>query len=87
VSDETVARTARLQLRRIAPGDADFLLKLLNQPSWIANIGDRRVRSPDDARRYIEHRIIPAYAELGFGLYVVEPEAERMSVGRACWPS
>ena len=45
--------TPRLRLRELHDGDAPFLLELLNDPDFIANIADRGVRSEDDARAYL----------------------------------
>ena len=45
--------TPRLELRRLAENDAPFVLVLLNEPSFLANIGDRGVRTLDGARGYI----------------------------------
>jgi RimJ/RimL family protein N-acetyltransferase len=70
--DIAIARTHRLRLRRIVPDDAAFLLELLNDPSFLANIGDRGVRSLDDARGYIARGPIASYVMHGFGLYLVE---------------
>jgi [ribosomal protein S5]-alanine N-acetyltransferase len=50
-------RTERLVLTRVVPEDAAFILELLNDPGWIANIGDRGARNLEDARAYIEERI------------------------------
>ena len=69
---ETVLDTPRLELRRAALSDAAFFLALLNDPSWLENIGDRGVRSPVDAQRYITDNIQAAYRSLGYGMYVVE---------------
>jgi len=49
-------RTARLRLTPPVEADAPFVLELLNDPGWIRNIGDRGVRSLDDARAYIRER-------------------------------
>jgi [ribosomal protein S5]-alanine N-acetyltransferase len=67
-----IVRTARLCLRRIVAGDAAFLLELLNDPSFLANIGDRGVRDLDEARVYIERGPVASYTLHGFGLYLVE---------------
>lgn len=67
-----IARTARLRLREPEPGDAEFLCRLMNQPSWLANIGDRGVPTPADAERYIRTKLEPAYRENGFGMYLAE---------------
>ena len=49
-------RTERLTLSPAVAADADFVHELLNDPGWIANIGDRGVRTADAARAYIEER-------------------------------
>jgi RimJ/RimL family protein N-acetyltransferase len=63
--------TERLELRPLAPGDADFILRLLNEPSFLANIGDRGVRTREQAERYIEEGPARSFRENGFGLYRV----------------
>jgi RimJ/RimL family protein N-acetyltransferase len=55
-----------------AERDAAFILELLNDPSFIANIGDRRVRTQDDAREYIRKGPLASYDQFGFGLWLVE---------------
>ena len=42
-----ILETKRLFLRQIELDDAEFILKLLNEPSFIQNIGDRGVRTKD----------------------------------------
>lgn len=64
--------TGRLTLRRIGLHDAAFILDLLNEPSFILNIGDKGLRTLDDARRYIEDGPLASYARLGFGLNLVQ---------------
>jgi RimJ/RimL family protein N-acetyltransferase len=63
---------ALLRLRRPAPDDAGFILRLLNDPDWLRNIGDRGVRCLEDAQRYIEERLLPSFHERGQGLWVAE---------------
>jgi RimJ/RimL family protein N-acetyltransferase len=48
--------TERLSLSPPTPDDAAFVLELLNDPGWLANIGDRGVRTLEDARAYIVER-------------------------------
>jgi RimJ/RimL family protein N-acetyltransferase len=67
-----VLETARLQLRWLTPGDAPFMLGLLNEPSFIANIGDRGVRTVEAARDYIIKGPMASYEQNGYGLYMVE---------------
>ncbi len=63
--------TGRLSLRRLTEDDAAFILDLLNQPSFLEHIGDRGVRTLDDAAGYIRDRIVASYQRHGFGLYGV----------------
>ena len=64
-------RTPRLAMRRFTLDDADFILALVNDPDWIRNIGDRKVRTLDEAREYLEKGPMALYERLGFGLYLV----------------
>ena len=64
-------RTARLILRRFTLDDADFIVQLVNDPDWLRNIGDRNVRTLDDARGYLAKGPLALYERLGFGLYLV----------------
>src|SRR3982750_718510 len=67
-----VLETDRLILRHLAPEDAEFILRLLNEPSWLRFIGDKGIRTLEDARSYILKGPVEMYARLGFGLYLVE---------------
>ncbi|WP_044243487.1 GNAT family N-acetyltransferase [Chondromyces apiculatus] len=65
-----VFETERILLRRLTPDDAPFILQLLNEPSWLKFIGDKQVRTLDDARAYIERGPAALYERLGFGPYL-----------------
>lgn len=67
-----ILRTARLGLRELHRGDAPFIVELLNDPAFIANIGDRGVRTTADAEAYIDRGPRASYAQHGFGLWLVE---------------
>jgi RimJ/RimL family protein N-acetyltransferase len=73
--------TARLTLRRLEFDDAAFIVRLLNEPSFIENIGDRGVRSIDDAHRYLRDGPIAMYEKHGFGLWHVARNSDRAAVG------
>lgn len=73
-----IVETERLQLHELDSGDAEFILRLLNEPAFHRNIGDRGLRSIDDARRYIDEGPCDSYRRLGFGLYRVSLR-ERLS--------
>jgi ribosomal-protein-alanine N-acetyltransferase len=76
-----VCETPRLRLRYLAEHDAAFILELLNEPEFIRNIGDREVRSLEDARRYIRSGTVTGYERLGFGLYLVELQEGATPIG------
>lgn len=76
-----VLETDRLILRWLTLDDAEFVLRLLNEPSWLRFIGDKGVRTIDDARGYILKGPVDMYTRLGFGLYLVELKEEGCSIG------
>lgn len=67
-----VCETPRLRMWRLSEDDAPFVLRLLNEPSFIQNIGDRGVRSLDDARAFLAKGPVASYAQHGFGLFRVD---------------
>jgi RimJ/RimL family protein N-acetyltransferase len=76
-----ILETDRLRLRRISTDDAPFILELLNEPSWLRHIGDKGVRTIEDARAYILNGPVAMYARHGFGLYVAERKDGDIPVG------
>lgn len=65
-----VIETDRLVLRHLTLNDAPFIVDLLNEPSFLRFIGDRGVRSQQDARQYLLNGPIASYKKNGFGLYL-----------------
>jgi len=76
-----ILETDRLVLRRLAVEDAEFIFDLLNQPSFLQFIGDKGVRTIDDARNYILTGPIASYARFGFGLYLTELKPTQTPIG------
>ena len=76
-----VLETNRLILRRLSVDDDAFILKLVNDPLWLRFIGDRDVRTLDDARAYILKGPVAMYERVGFGLYLVERKSDGVSLG------
>ena len=76
-----VAQTERLLLRWLDPGDSAFILELVNDPSWMRYIGDKGVKTIQDAKRYIENGPVEMYQRLGFGLYMVELKENGAPIG------
>ncbi len=76
-----ILTTERLLLAELTPADAPFILELVNEHDFIANIRDAGVRSEADAVRYIEDGPRASYAQNGFGLWRVEDRASGEPVG------
>ncbi|MBD2072230.1 GNAT family N-acetyltransferase [Leptolyngbya sp. FACHB-671] len=76
-----VVETERLILRRLTVEDSEFILALLNDPLWLRFIGDKGVRTLDDARDYILKNLVAMYERLGFGLYLTELKGTGVSIG------
>ncbi len=76
-----VLETPRLALREFTHGDDAFVLRLVNEPSWLRFIGDRGVRTLPDARRYLDDGPRRSYARNGFGLWCVALRPSGTPVG------
>jgi [ribosomal protein S5]-alanine N-acetyltransferase len=77
----TLLETERLLLRQLTMEDATFMFELLNDPSFIRNIGDRNIRTIDDACAYIVNGPVKSYEKNGFGLYLVILKETNESIG------
>ncbi|QSX31385.1 GNAT family N-acetyltransferase [Shewanella cyperi] len=73
--------TERLRLRELTAADAAFMLELLNTQGFITNIGDRGVRTLEQARQYLMDGPIASYAQNGFGLWLMERSLDGMALG------
>jgi RimJ/RimL family protein N-acetyltransferase len=77
----TVIETERLRLVEFTPEDAEFVLRLLNEPSFLRYIGDRGVRTVEDARKYILDGPVAGYERQGHGLMRVVRRSDGETVG------
>ena len=79
----TVLETRRLRLQRFTAGpeEAEFALRLLNEPSYLQNIGDKGVRTLEQAVRYLCEGPIKSYELHGHGLYLVVLKETQELVG------
>lgn len=69
-----VLKTPRLRLRPLTVDDAGFVLRLVSEPAFLANIGDKGVRSEADARRFILEGPWTQQPKAGYGQLLVELE-------------
>jgi [ribosomal protein S5]-alanine N-acetyltransferase len=76
-----VLETERLKVRWLEVSDQQFIFTLLNEPGWLKFIGDKGIRSLEDAKNYILTGPRKMYERLGFGLFLVELKESHLPVG------
>lgn len=76
-----ILETARFQLRELTQDDAAFIVELVNQRSFIDNIGDKGVRNLDDAKVHIDEKYTHMYQQLGYGLYGIADKTSGSLLG------
>lgn len=81
MSTEIIFNTARLNLRTLDSGDAEFYLELVNDPGFIKNIRDKGIRSIEEAEQAIQTAHREVQERLGFSLYLVERKADKAAIG------
>src|ERR1051326_1626285 len=79
-SMETI-ESERILLRPFTLDDAEFIVELLNTEGWIRYIGDRNIKTIEQARSYLLNGPMKSYETNGFGLSLVELKADRIPVG------
>jgi [ribosomal protein S5]-alanine N-acetyltransferase len=77
----TLIDTNRLVIRKITEQDFHFIFRLLNEPSWIKYIGDKGIKTEDDAKNYIKTGPIQMYKDFGFGLFIVTLKENAVPIG------
>ena len=76
-----ILQTSRLRLRRFTLSDTAFIVELLNSPGWLQFIGDRHVRTEEEATAYLQNGPLKSYARHGYGLCMVEREEDNIPIG------
>ena len=75
--------TERLELREYTLKDAPLIFKLMNSEGWLKNIGDRNIKSLEDAEAYMQKNYLRSYEKYGFGPYLVILKADGTPIGSA----
>lgn len=76
-----VFETERLILRKLQASDNAFIHELMNDAGYLRFIGDRGIRTPADAQRYILEGPVASYQTHGFGLYAVQLKTDDTLIG------
>jgi ribosomal-protein-alanine N-acetyltransferase len=64
-------KSNRIYLREAQLTDTAFFIELMNTAGWLKYIGDRKIKTVEDACAYIENSLLASYKNNGFGLYVI----------------
>jgi len=73
--------TERLILRPTSEQDSEFIFKLLNSPKWLKYIGDRNIKTVENAKDYIKEKITPQLERLGYSNYTVIRKQDHQKIG------
>ena len=76
-----ILETARLRLRTITPDDAAFYYALVNDPTWLQFIGDKGIRSVEQACTAIIDGPMAMQQRHGHSLYVMERKEDGQALG------
>jgi RimJ/RimL family protein N-acetyltransferase len=76
-----ILETERLRLREFNLSDTPFIIELLNSPGWLKYIGDRNVRTEEQAISYLQDGPMKSYKANGYGLSLVERKEDNASIG------
>lgn len=76
-----IFETKRLLLCRLDPKDAAFIFELMNDPSWKRYIGDRGIKTLEDAEAYIRNGPVKSYHQFNFGLYAARLKDTNLPIG------
>ncbi|MBQ0735458.1 GNAT family N-acetyltransferase [Aquimarina celericrescens] len=78
--NDKILETDRLTLEKAITEDSKFFFELLNSPNWIEFIGDRGIKTNNQAIEYIES-LINSYKNNGYGLYKVSLKNTQTPIG------
>ena len=76
-----ILHTERLELRWLTPNDAPMMLAVWNDPAFIRHVGDRGIRSLEQARAALNAGVLRIYADFGYGPYHVMRREDGADLG------
>jgi len=68
-------------MRLLTDDDALMILKLLNEPSFLKNIGDKEVKNLESAKKYIKEGPLHIQRTLGFSMYCCQLKSTGEAIG------
>lgn len=81
MSQYKTLKTERLKIRPTLEQDADLIYQLMNTPKFIKYVGDRKVNSIEDAKKYIQVKMLPQLRSLGYSSYTLITKINGEKIG------
>lgn len=78
---DQVIETERLILQPMNIDDSDLILELYNAPNFIKFIGDRNIKTLQNAENYIAAKFLPQIEKLGYGNYLIKRKSDHKKIG------
>ncbi len=73
-----IAKTNRLIISKVTLKDAPFFLELMNTPHWLKYIGDKKIKTVNDAKADLKKGVLTSYKKDGFGFYKLLLKSENL---------
>ncbi len=74
-------KTPRLNIVKFEESDAEFIFEILNSAGWLQFIGDRNVKTLEEAKKYIIENFIKSYNENSYGFLKVIKKENNETIG------
>ena len=58
-----------------------FILELFNTPKWLKYIGERNMKTTENAEKYIETKMLPQLKKLGYSNYTLIKKEDNIKFG------
>lgn len=74
-------QTDRLYIRPTFIDDYEFIYELMNTPKWLKYIGDRGIKSTEDAKQYIKNVTLAQLERLGYSNFTITRKSDQKKIG------
>lgn len=81
ITKDPTYETERLIIRPTTIADAAFIWEVMNTEGWLKYIGDRGVKTVDDAKNYILDKMRPQQERLGYSNNTVIRKSDGAKIG------
>ena len=76
-----IIETERVSIHALTLKEDAFIFRLMNSSTWLKYIGDRNIRTKEDARNYLQNGPIKSYEAYGVGMYGVKLKEAQEFIG------